>query len=40
MAGHVNQSCDPGTKYDLASANDFMEKAGDMADEVKSEFVG
>ena len=25
---------------DLASANDFMEKAGDMADEVKSEFVG
>ena len=25
---------------DLASANDFMEKAGDMADEVRSEFVG
>ena len=25
---------------DLSSANDFMEKAGDMADEVRNEFVG
>ena len=25
---------------DLSSANNFMEKAGDMADEVRSEFVG
>ena len=25
---------------DLASANELMEKAGDMADEVRSEFVG